>query len=82
MSQAPNKASSVAETAAPPHADATDGPDAAPAPLRPWRAWPVDTREAAATLRARRWAVVLMAGSSVVTIAVLATAWLLLRHLF
>jgi len=42
----------------------------------------LDDNEAAATRRARRWALVLMAGSSVAAIALLAFAWLLVRHFF
>jgi hypothetical protein len=42
----------------------------------------LDAGEAAPTRRARRWALVLMAGSAVATIALFAGAWLLVRHLF
>jgi len=52
--------------------------EAAPA----WRGWTVDRREAAATRRARRLALVLMALSSLLTVALLATAWVLLRNIF
>lgn len=44
--------------------------------------WALDAGEAAATRRARRWALVLMAGSAIATIALFAGAWLLVRHLF
>jgi hypothetical protein len=48
-------------------------------PTRTWSALALDDKEAAAR-RARRWALVLMAGSSVSVIALLAFAWLLVRH--
>jgi hypothetical protein len=51
-------------------------------PPRPWRAWATDYRELAATRRARRLAVVLMALSSLLTVSLLAAAWLLVRSLF
>jgi hypothetical protein len=52
------------------------------APTRAWRGRALDDKEAAATRRARRWALVLMTGSSVAAIALLASALLLLRHFF
>ena len=55
--------------------------DEAAAPARPRRAGSADPEEAAATWRARRWALVLMAGSGAVTIVVIAGAWLLARYL-
>ena len=48
----------------------------------PWRALGADPREVTATQRARRLAVLLMALSSLLTIAVLAAAWVLLRNIF
>jgi hypothetical protein len=51
-------------------------------PARAWSALALDNRDAAATRRARRWALVMMAGSSVASIALLAFVWLLVRHFF
>jgi hypothetical protein len=52
------------------------------APSQSWRGWTVDRREEDATRRARHIAVVLMALSSVLTVALLAAAWVLLRNIF
>src|SRR5215472_10634708 len=62
--------------------EAVERLDEAAAPARPRRAWPADPKEAAATRRARRWALVLMAGSCAATIVVIASVWLLARYLF
>jgi hypothetical protein len=82
VSQPSGKMGSVVETRVTADAGVEAGErlDEAAAPARPRRAWPVDAKEAAATRRARCWALVLMAGSGAVTIVVIAGAWLLARH--
>ncbi len=51
------------------------------APARTWSALALGDEEATATCRARRWALLLMAGSTVAAIVLLAGVWLLVRHL-
>lgn len=82
MRQAPNKPDSAIETRGfrPFRIGSPDSAERRMAPARTRSALAFDEKEAAATRRARRWAPVLMAGSTVAAIALLAGVWLLVRH--
>jgi hypothetical protein len=62
--------------------DAGDSAEEERRPARTWSALGLDDKEAGANRRARLWALVLMAGSSVAATALFAFAWLLVQHFF